>query len=194
MSPRPFRLRKVNSPPLISGFKPYGKKKDEDLSGSVFLHLEEYEAIRLCDFEMLNHQQAAILMNVSRPTVTRVYSKARKKIAEALVLGKQIIIEGGKIYFDSEWFSCDSCGCYFNNPEKLENPTECPLCKSTNFHSYQADIYREEIKSYESADVCFCPSCGFEKRHHSGYRCKDENCPDCGKRMIRKNAPFLNNI
>jgi predicted DNA-binding protein (UPF0251 family) len=145
MSPRPFRLRKVNSPPSISGFKPYGKKESDGSSGSVFLHLEEYEAIRLCDFEMLNHHQAAILMNVSRPTVTRVYSKARKKIAEALVLGKQIIIEGGKIYFDSEWYACDSCSCYFTNPDKLEDPKECPLCHNTNFHGYNTDNTGQEI-------------------------------------------------
>jgi len=47
-------------------------------------------------------------------------------------MGKQIIIEGGKIYFDSEWFSCQKCGCYFNNPEKQTEIKECPLCKSSD--------------------------------------------------------------
>ena len=75
------------------------------MAETIFLNLEEYEAIRLCDYEMLNHHQASILMAVSRPTLTRIYSKARQKIAVALVQGKQIIIEGGKIYFDSEWYS-----------------------------------------------------------------------------------------
>jgi predicted DNA-binding protein (UPF0251 family) len=132
MSPRPFRLRKVRNPPIISGFKPYGNKKNSGKAESVFLNLEEYEALRLCDYEMMNHHQASVLMGVSRPTFTRIYSKARQKIAEALVLGKQIIIEGGKVYFDSEWYSCNACGCYFNNPEKLEEIKECPLCKSIN--------------------------------------------------------------
>lgn len=130
MSPRPFRLRKISNPPVISGLKPYGSKING--SESVFLHLEEYEALRLCDYEMLNHHQAAVLMAVSRPTLTRIYAKARQKIAEALVLGKQIVIEGGKIYFDSEWFSCCSCGCYFNNPDRQTAVNECPLCKSSN--------------------------------------------------------------
>jgi len=131
MSPRPTRLRKISKPPIISGFKPYGSK-DYQIKGDVFLQLEEYEAIRLCDYEMLNHHQASVIMNVSRPTLTRIYSKARQKLAEALVQGKQIIIEGGKIYFDSEWYSCKMCGSYFNNPEKQKEISECPLCKSKN--------------------------------------------------------------
>lgn len=137
MTPRPFILRKISNPPVISGFKPYGNKQKSGRTESVFLYLEEYEALRLCDYEMLNHHQASALMAVSRPTLTRIYSKARQKIAEALVLGKQIIIEGGKIYFDSGWFSCKSCGCYFNNPDKQEKINECPLCRSGNFVSYE---------------------------------------------------------
>jgi predicted DNA-binding protein (UPF0251 family) len=137
MSPRPFRLRKVSNPPVISGFKPYGNKQKSARTETVFLNLEEYEALRLCDYEMLNHQEASVLMNVSRPTLTRIYSKTRQKIAEAFVLGKQIIIEGGKIYFDSDWFLCEYCGCYFNNPDKQEKINECPLCKSKYFSSYE---------------------------------------------------------
>lgn len=121
---------------MVSGFKPYGYKKNQGKIDSIFLHLEEYEAMRLCDFEMLNHQQASVLMAVSRPTLTRIYSRARQKVAEALVLGKQIIIEGGKVYFDSEWFSCHACGCYFNNTDKSEDVVECPLCRSSDISNY----------------------------------------------------------
>ena len=156
MSPRPFRLRKISNPPLISGFKPYGSKKRSDNWGSVFLHLEEYEALRLCDYEMLNHHQASILMAVSRPTLSRIYSKARQKIAEALVLGKQIIIEGGKIYFDSEWYSCKACGCFFNNPDKQEEIKECPLCRSSDFSNIGDAINMQKIQfninQYESSN------------------------------------------
>jgi len=138
MSPRPFRPSKISNPPVISGFKPYGTWKNSPKPGTVFLHLEEYEAIRLCDHEQLNHKQAAGMMAVSRPTLTRIYARARRKIAEAMVEGKQIIIEGGKIYFDSEWYSCKACGCYFNNPDKLMKRIICPLCKSSDITN--ADI------------------------------------------------------
>jgi predicted DNA-binding protein (UPF0251 family) len=132
MSPRPLRLRKVSNPPVISGFKPYRNKSLVHGNGTIFLQYEEYEALRLCDYEMLNHKQASDLMAVSRPTLTRIYSRARQKVAKAFVLGKQIIIEGGKVYFDSDWFSCKECGSFFNNPEKLLEMTQCPLCKSSN--------------------------------------------------------------
>lgn len=133
MSPRPVRLRKVSNPPVISGLKPYGGKATAGKHDIIFLHLEEYEAIRLCDHEQMNHQQASTLMAVSRPTLTRIYARARQKIADALVSGKQIVIEGGKIYFDSEWYACKVCGCYFNSPDKLTTVKQCPLCRSHEF-------------------------------------------------------------
>jgi uncharacterized protein len=148
MSPRPFRLRKVSDPPSFSGFKPYGKKKNTGNTETVFLLLEEYESMRLCDFEMLDQLQASDLMAVSRPTLTRIYARARKKVAEAFVLGKQIIIEGGKIYFDSEWFQCKSCGCYFNNPDKQMEIKKCPLCGFEKPHRFEC-ICKEEV----------CPEC-----------------------------------
>jgi len=159
MSPRPVRLRKISNPPVISGFRPYGGKKTNGKIDAVFLHLEEYEALRLCDYELLNHQQASLIMDVSRPTLTRIYARARLKIAESFVLGKQIIIEGGKIYFDSEWYSCKACKCIFNNPEKRVEIKECPLCRSVNLLSYDkgSDGLKEltikpKNKKYESSN------------------------------------------
>ena len=184
MSPRPFRLRKVSNPPSISGFKPYGSQYKGTKPESVFLHFEEYEALRLCDYEMLNHHQASIFMDVSRPTLTRIYSKARQKIAKAFVLGSQIIIEGGKIYFDSEWFSCSSCGCFFNNPEKQEKISKCPLCKSTDFVNY-LQLHNEPSKSVTRCqNMCICPSCGFEQAHRFGSSHKDKICTECGKELV----------
>jgi predicted DNA-binding protein (UPF0251 family) len=194
MSPRPFRLRKISNPPVISGFKPYGNNKKSGKEESVFLHLEEYEALRLCDYEMLNHHQASVLMAVSRPTLSRIYSKARQKIAEALVQGKPIIIEGGKIYFDSEWFSCKACGCFFNNPDKQVEIKECPLCRSSNFLNYEQSIEEPEESLTRCNDICICPECGFEKPRLFGCPCKDEICPVCGKNLIRKGAPHINSF
>jgi predicted DNA-binding protein (UPF0251 family) len=192
MSPRPFRLRKISNPPSISGFKPYGNKKKSGKDENVFLHLEEYEALRLCDFEMLNHHQASVLMAVSRPTLTRIYSKARQKIAEAFVQGKTIIIEGGKIYFDSEWYSCRSCGCFFNNPDKQEEINECPLCSSTNFYNYEPNEEEPVESISRCTDICTCLSCGFEKPHSFGCPCRYEICPVCGKNLVRKGTLHIN--
>jgi len=135
MSPRPKQFRRVSRPPKIAGMKPYGMAKGEEDSGFVFLHFEEYEAIRLCDYEGLNHEEAAKHMSVSRPTLTRIYSVARYKISDALVLGKQLVIEGGKVFYSSEWYSCQDCGSYFNNPASGQVVENCPLCGSRNIIS-----------------------------------------------------------
>jgi len=189
MSPRPLRLRKISNPPIISGFKPYGKKPEKETNEVIFLMYEEYESLRLCDYEMLNHHQASVIMDVSRPTLTRIYAKARQKIAEAFVMGKQIIIEGGKIYFDSEWFSCKKCGCFFNNPEKQYNITECPLCRSNNFTNCEEVTNGADESVFRCSDMCICPECGHEQPHNFGKPCSSEICPGCGHQMIRKGTP-----
>lgn len=189
MSPRPLRLRKISNPPPVSGFKPYGNKNNGTKSESIFLHFEEYEALRLCDYEMLNHHQASVIMDVSRPTLTRIYARARQKIAQALVQGSQIIIEGGKVYFDSEWFTCKSCGCYFNNPEKQEKVIECPLCKSADINNYDQGLAEDEESIDHCKDICVCTHCGLEQPHQFGRPCRGEICPECGKNMVRKGTP-----
>jgi len=183
--PRPKRWRKVSNPPIISGFKPYGTSTNKVVTESVLLRYEEYEAIRLCDFEGMNHHQASMAMKVSRPTLTRIYAIARQKIAEAFVLGKQIIIEGGKIYFDSEWYACNDCGCYFNHPNKQEAATHCPLCKSEQIVFAETKSY-EGMESTSTSDNCICPICGLKKPHIHGIPCKNEICPHCHTHLIHE--------
>jgi len=60
--------------------------------------LDEFEAVRLADREGMYHEQAAEHMGVSRPTFSRILESARQRIAEALVLGKVLRIEGGAVY------------------------------------------------------------------------------------------------
>ncbi len=129
MSPRRKILRKLTSPPPIKGFRPFGgDKPGSDHSESIVLSFEEYEAMRLCDHEMLNHHSASVAMGVSRPTFTRIYASVRKKVARAFVEAKKISIEGGKIYYDSDWYTCSGCRCIFNNPDKDKAVEHCPLC------------------------------------------------------------------
>jgi len=61
----------------------------------VVLTLDEFEAIRLNDWEDLTHAQAAVQMKISRPTFTRILGVAHKKVADGLVNIKAIKIEGG---------------------------------------------------------------------------------------------------
>jgi predicted DNA-binding protein (UPF0251 family) len=194
VSPRPTRLRRVSNPPIISGLKPYGGKAREGQTVSVFLHLEEYEVIRLCDFENMSHHEAARVMDVSRPTLTRIYAKARAKIADAIVNGKQIIIEGGKVYFDSDWHKCTSCGCFFNQPDKNSALIKCPLCGSELIED--SEPVHEEVHSAHRHpdDICMCPECGYEKIHEPSHPCKEEVCPVCGSTLMRKNNVLAKDI
>jgi predicted DNA-binding protein (UPF0251 family) len=128
MTPRPRTPRKISNPPEIKGFRPYGGAGGNSREPYINLLFEEYEALRLCDFDHYNHQQASDLMEVSRPTFTRIYASALKKIAQAFVEGRGILIQGGHIYFDSDWFYCSNCECNFNHPEPDKQPGECPLC------------------------------------------------------------------
>jgi len=66
----------------------------------VVLSLDEYEAIRLADYEQLYQEEAAARMNISRQTFGRIIEKSHQKIADVLIHGKALKIEGGEIAFD----------------------------------------------------------------------------------------------
>ena len=104
---RPKQCRRIQSPPLMSGFKPFGIPRS--ITGEVVLQYDEYEAIRLLDYEGLLQEEAAERMNVSRPTLTRIYSKARQTVAQAFVEGKSLVIEGGSVEFGGQRHRCRRC-------------------------------------------------------------------------------------
>jgi predicted DNA-binding protein (UPF0251 family) len=186
MSPRNKKIRKVLNPPIIKGFKPYGPDLKESKGEPVLLHYEEYEAIKLCDYDMHNHHQASVIMGVSRPTFTRIYASVRQKIAKAFVEGLQITIEGGKVYFDSDWYRCKGCKCYFNNPQKDIDITSCPLCKSNSIETCNMDHNCLHSEIEQCDEYCVCPNCRHESKHINKVPCRSELCPMCGTKMIRK--------
>ena len=89
--PRPVRCRKIERMPLFRSFSP----DDIAASETVRMTVDEYEALRLLDDEGLTQEACADRMNVARTTVTAIYDSARKKIADALVHGKRLLITGG---------------------------------------------------------------------------------------------------
>lgn len=91
---RPIKLRKVCCLPESNKFGPF--ETPSDIKYYINMGLDEYETIRLIDLEGFSQEECAKQMNVSRATVQRIYMDARKKIAEALVYGKTLNIQGGK--------------------------------------------------------------------------------------------------
>ncbi|MFC1697410.1 DUF134 domain-containing protein [Nanoarchaeota archaeon] len=95
--PRPRLRRRVGFKPDVIFFKPAGIPKSE--LEEVILSVDEFEAVRLKDYEDLDQKQASEKMNISQPTFHRNLLSARKKIADALTNGKSIRIEGGNFEF-----------------------------------------------------------------------------------------------
>ncbi len=93
--PRPKKPRFVSGYPAIAAFVPQGMS----VTGEVFMSVEELEAIRLSDFEHLDQETAANMMEVSRHTYGRILTSARSIVAEALVTGQVLKIEGGTYEF-----------------------------------------------------------------------------------------------
>jgi predicted DNA-binding protein (UPF0251 family) len=126
--PRRKRLRKVVAPPGFRGYKPYGNRHGK--KEHVDLLYEEYEAIKLADYDLMNHQEASEIMGISRATFARIYESARRKIARALVETREIKSVFGNAHLDKSWFICDACHARFTIPPTLQEQ-KCPLCRST---------------------------------------------------------------
>ncbi len=93
--PRPKCRRQICGTPDKNYFKPRGIPAVN--LEEVLLDLDEFEAIRLADYERLYQEEAAAQMNISRQTFGRILDAAHRKIADVLIHGKALQIEGGKV-------------------------------------------------------------------------------------------------
>ncbi len=125
--PRPTKERIVHHPPLFDNFKPIGIQAN--FLEEIHISLDEYEAIRLADHLGQDHSEAADAMGISRPTFSRLVEKARNKIADFLINGKILKIDGGSIHFKGNLFKCSKCGTIFESDiESLVS--KCEKCGS----------------------------------------------------------------
>jgi len=130
---RPVKLRCVGQLPNAGLFKPAGIPASA--LQWVCLSVEEAESIRLKDLEALEQEECAERMHISRPTFHRILESARKKLADALINGKAIQIEGGNFGLPQSRFRCNNDGHEWNVPfETLarRTPLSCPVCFSAN--------------------------------------------------------------
>lgn len=98
----------------------------------VSLTVDEREALRLADLQGLSHEEGGELMAVSRATFGRILRNARKVVADAIINGKAIKIEGGnyEIVIRERIFVCDSCGYEWEEPPGTGRPKGCPVCSN----------------------------------------------------------------
>ena len=134
---RPRKYRCVEVEPNVVYFKPRGvplAALDE-----VVLAVEEFEALRLADLEGLEQEPAALRMGVSRQTFGRILETARRTVADAVVNGKAIRIEGGDFVMQMRKFRCADCGHAWEVAHGAARPTQCPQCQKSNFHRAEED-------------------------------------------------------
>ncbi|PWD98718.1 DNA-binding protein [Marinilabilia rubra] len=129
-------MRKVVKPPGFKGYKPYGASGTK--GEAVELLYEEYEALKLADYDLMSHQEASELMGVSRATFARIYERARRKMAKALVEVKEIKSVYGHAWLDKSWFVCNHCDARFTMPSTMKERS-CPVCKSFCIESLTDD-------------------------------------------------------
>ena len=127
---RPVKWRRVGFVPQATYFKPAGvplRALEE-----VALTVEEAEAIRLKDLEGLEQEECSERMRISRPTFHRVLQSARRKVAEALVNGKALRIDGGNFAFPRQPFQCRHDGHVWTVPFEalVAGPPACPRCQN----------------------------------------------------------------
>jgi len=122
--------RNIECFPPFDFFKP--DKIDLKKLECVELNLDEFEAIRLADFEGLYQEKAAKKMNVSRQTFGRIVEEAHHKIAEALVLGKALKITGGRVTISEPINKMCSCCKIDKNVPINKLPKKCLECLKSN--------------------------------------------------------------
>ena len=153
---RAVRCRRISTEPAYDCFVPEGIGAGEQ----VTLTLDEYEAIRLIDFEKYTHAQCAKQMDISRTTVTELYESARYKIADCIVNGKALFISGGHYRFcdGTAGFCCGrNCrradGGAEKTPVKMKGEKIMRIAVTyENGQIFQHFGHTEEFKLYDIED------------------------------------------
>ena len=124
---RPKKCRMVASLPNVTYYKPAGIPLR--LLNEVRLSIEEAEALRLKELEGLEQSEGAVRMGISRPTFQRILSSARKKVADALLNGKAIRIEGGNFQITGTRSCCHRDHNWVRQLDSNNmDTTNCPVC------------------------------------------------------------------
>ena len=150
MRGRPKIKRTIRFFPEIVYFKPAGiPLRDLD---EVVLMLDEVEAIRLAELDDLDQEDAAKKMKISRITFLRILHAAHKKIAESLIYGKALKIQGGEIM---------------------------AYQKSRLGRALQKNQSFKRGQGLGGSEICICPVCKKEIPHERSIPCMQMECPDC---------------
>lgn len=155
---RPKRIRRIFFQPNVTYFKPVGIPM-VNLKENV-LSFDELEAIRLIDFEKMEQHKAGEKMKISQSTLSRLLRAGRKKLADAIINGYAIKIQGGNF--------------------KMMQTKGRGFGSSTNRGRGMRGGFAKGPEG-----TCKCPNCGYEEPKVRGQPCMDKKCPKCQTQMIR---------
>lgn len=164
--PRPRKCRRIENPPDARSFRPAGGKICP--KKSVVLFIDEVEALRLTDLDGLSQEEAAVRMEVSRQTVSRLVGEAHRKVADAIVGGKSIVIEGREQIMEKRQFKCGACNHEWELDFGTGCPDGCPVCKSKDFHRVNCGFHYQRGEG--------CGKEGGHKHHHNHAHKHGECC------------------
>jgi len=160
---RPRLFRRVGFEPEVTYFKPAGIRM-VDLEESI-LTVDEFEAVRLKDLEGMEQEEAAKKMSISQPTFHRLILSARKKIADAIVNGKAIRIEGGNFM--------------------VQMPGRRGRGAGMGRGMGRGRGMGAGMGPGGPGAACVCPKCGYTEAKVAGIPCTSRKCPECGSMMVR---------
>lgn len=152
--PRKVKCRKVCHYPQTLEFLPQNNDAEQE---PIILTVDEYETIRLIDRRGMSQEQCAAFMQIARTTVQRIYETARKKLADFVVEGRPLRIEGGDFRLCNG--SSTGCGCvdcfkqklYEKYKEKEEDIMRIAVTYA-NGEIFQHFGHTEEFKVYDVQD------------------------------------------
>jgi len=121
----------------------------------INLTVDEFEAARLADLEGLYQDQAAQMMEVSRQTFGNILSSVHRKIADCLVNGKAVRIEGGTCAMqDAHMLRCNDCSYKWAMNPGMERYSQCPQCGSPDHNSVSLDLRQDSENLMASKKRC----------------------------------------
>ena len=143
---RPKCCRNIGVMPETTCFKPEDARASS--GDEVVMTLDEFEAVRLAYYEGMYQEQAAAMMNVSRPTFGRIIESAQSKIADFLVNGKGLRITGGDIFVvTSKRNPCEGCTRASERCDRGKDGMRCPFCRKGSRKVERTSQGRSSMKS-----------------------------------------------
>lgn len=152
--PRPKKCRRVCDLPENRAFAPLGNHRNRIIS----LSIDEYETIRLIDKKGFSQEQCGEQMDISRTTVQLLYASARKKLADALVDGAMLQIEGGDYRLcngEAHCLNCQTCLKYQLNQQYQKSKGDTIMRIAVTFEDGQIFQHfgrTEQFKVYDAED------------------------------------------